>query len=113
MKKTLLISIFALFCFGLFAHSASRLQLSVDMSKKWGNTLEVKVIHSGGSSHYINKIVVVLNEKEILNHKLFAQTSDKSQRVYYTIPSLKKGDKLYVEATCNKGGTKVSETVVK
>lgn len=83
-----------------FSHPASKVILSVE-----GNILHVTVQHNVGNpqTHYINKIIVTLNEKKIITQLFFLQT-DNTQKVSYIIPSLKSGDTITVEASCNRGG---------
>lgn len=83
-----------------FSHPASKVILSVE-----GNILHVTVQHNVGNpqTHYINEVTVTLNGKKIITQLFFLQT-DNTQKVSYTIPSLKSGDTITVEASCNRGG---------
>jgi len=85
-----------------FSHSASKVMLSVE-----GNILQVTVQHNVGNpqTHYINEITVALNGKKIITQLFFLQTEN-TQKVSYTIPSLKLGDTITVEASCSRGGNR-------
>lgn len=85
-----------------FSHPASKVILSVE-----GNILHITIQHnvSNPQTHYINEITVTLNGKKIITQLLFLQT-DNTQKVSYTIPSLKSGDTITVLAHCNKGGNR-------
>ena len=88
------------------SHPASKVTLSVE-----GKVLNVSVNHSvdNPENHYIDEIIVLLNDKEIIKQIFFIQT-DNLQKVTYTIPSLKAGDKITVKTNCRRGG-KRSETI--
>lgn len=92
-----------------FSHPASKVILSVE-----GNILHVTVQHNVGNpqTHYINKIIVTLNEKKIITQLFFLQT-DNTQKASYTIPSLKSGDTITVEASCSRVGIRKGTIVVK
>ena len=93
----------------VFSHPASKVILSVE-----GNILQVTVQHNVGNpqTHYIKEIIVTLNEKNIITQLFFLQT-DNTQKVSYTIPSLKSGDTITVEANCNRGGNRKGIITVK
>lgn len=113
MKKNRIILFLLIMCLFLttqaFSHPASKVILSVE-----GNVLHVTVQHNVGNpqTHYINKIIVTLNEKEIITQLFFLQT-DNTQKVSYTIPSLKSGDTITVEASCSRVGIRKGTIVVK
>jgi len=92
-----------------FSHPASKVILSVE-----GNILHVTVQHNVGNpqTHYINEIIVTLDGKKIITQLFFLQT-DNTQKVSYTIPSLKSGDTITVEASCNRGGIRKGAITVK
>jgi len=83
-----------------FSHPASKVILSVE-----GKVLQVTVNHnvSNPENHYTEEILVILNDKEIIRQIFFIQTGD-MQKVSYTIPSLKPGDKITVNTNCSRGG---------
>lgn len=90
-----------------FSHPASKVILSIE-----GKQVHITVNHNVGNSenHYINEVLVFLNDKEIIKQIFFMQTNN-MQKVSYTIPSLKPGDKVTVKTNCSKGG-KRSGTII-
>jgi len=111
-KIIILISLFIICIFltiPAFSHPASNVTLVVD-----GTILIVTVQHnvSNPRTHYIKEIIVTLNEKNIITQLFFLQT-DNTQKVSYTIPSLKSGDTITVEANCNRGGNRKGIITVK
>ena len=85
-----------------FSHPAGKVTLLVE-----GKVLHVTVNHnvSNSENHFINEILVFLNDKEIIKQIFFMQTGD-MQKVSYTIPSLKAGDKVTVKTNCSRGGNR-------
>jgi len=106
VKKNIIFLFLLIMCLFLptqaFSHPASKVILSVE-----GNILQVTVQHNVGNpqTHYINEITVTLNGKKIITQLFFLQT-DNTQKVSYTIPSLKSGDTITVLAHCNRGGNR-------
>jgi desulfoferrodoxin (superoxide reductase-like protein) len=68
---------------------------------------------SNPESHYINKVDIVLNGKEIIEHEISRQDNNTSQAVSYLIPDAKTGDKLSLEAYCSISGELRKEIEVK
>ncbi|HOO77543.1 MAG TPA: hypothetical protein PK636_07125 [bacterium] len=85
---------------------------SIELSVK-GKVLEVTVDHpvSDPGSHYIDQILVKRNGKGVVR-QFFATQSGDEQKVAYTIPSLKSGDVIQVQATCCRGGELVQSLTV-
>ena len=111
-KIIILISLFIICIFltiPAFSHPASNVTLVVD-----GTILIVTVQHNVANpeTHYIKEIIVILNGKEIIKQLFFLQIEN-SQKVSYTIPSLKSGDTITVEASCNRGGIRKGTVTVK
>ena len=113
VKKNIIFLFLLIMCLFLptqaFSHPASKVILSVE-----GNILQVIVQHNVGNpqTHYINEIIVTLDGKKIITQLFFLQT-DNTQKVSYTIPSLKSGDTITVEASCNRGGIRKGAITVK
>jgi len=84
----------------LYAHQPSRITLQVN-----GIQLLVVVAHevSDPNVHYIDQILVSLNGKPIIRQFFSTQTGNE-QKVTYTIPGLKSGDNIEVQANCARGG---------
>jgi len=95
-----LVILFLIFSSQAFTHPASKVTLLVE-----GKVLYVTVNHnvSNPENHYTEEILVFLNDKEIIRQMFFIQTGD-IQKVSYTIPSLKAGDKITVKTNCSRGG---------
>ena len=113
VKKNIIFLFLLIMCLFLptqaFSHPASKVILSME-----GNILHVTVQHNVGNpqTHYINEIIVTLDGKKIITQLFFLQT-DNTQKVSYTIPSLKSGDTITVEASCNRGGIRKGAITVK
>lgn len=104
MKKLVCFAIvFFLGMSALYAHPPSDIKISFDPSVK---LLEADIVHntSNPTKHYINKIDVALNGKEIIEHSISRQDNNQSQTVRYYIPDAKDGDKLSVEGYCSVSG---------
>jgi len=71
-------------------------------------SLTVNVSHMVGkiTKHYINKIVVELNDEEIITQKFNVQSSEAKQEASYIIPGAQVGDTFSVTAYCNISGKK-------
>ncbi len=104
-----LVILFLIFSMQGFSHPASKITLSTE-----GTVLHITVNHDVGSSenHYINEILVFLNEKEIIR-QIFSIQTNNTQEVSYTIPSLKPGDEITVSANCSRGGRRSGKIIVK
>ncbi|MEN3189287.1 MAG: hypothetical protein ABDK94_10995, partial [Atribacterota bacterium] len=55
-------------------------------------------------NHYIDKVVVSLNGKEVITQFLSSQYSPQEQVVLYQLIDAKKGDTIEVYAKCSKFG---------
>jgi hypothetical protein len=109
MKKVSILFAIFVFCISAFSHSASKVEVAFDNETK---ILTVSFAHSVGDNekHFIHKVVVEVNEEEIINQKISKQESDKGGELQYKIIDLKSGDKVKVITKCNKNGTK-SKTI--
>ena len=95
-----LVILFLMLSTQAFSHPASKVTLLVE-----GKELHITVNHnvSNPENHYTEEILVFLNDKEIIRQIFFMQTGN-MQKVSYTIPSLKPGDKVTAKTNCSKGG---------
>ena len=86
-----------------YAHPPSDIKISFDASTK---ILKAVMLHNVSNSlnHYIKKVDIGLNGKEIIEHEISRQDDNMSQTVTYLIPDVKKGDILSVEAYCSISG---------
>lgn len=85
------------------AHPPSDIKIQFDPATK---TLTAIITHrvSNTNSHYISKVDIGLNGKEIQMLPFTKQETKKSQTVKIVLPQVKKGDTLSVEGYCNLSG---------
>jgi len=86
-----------------YAHPPSDIKISFEPKTK---TLYAIIIHdvSNPADHFIKKVDVGLNGKEIIEHIISRQDNNNSQTVSYLIPDVKSGDVLSVEGYCSISG---------
>lgn len=113
MKKCILILSFL--CFTLsaqaLAHPPSDIRITFDPSSK---ILTAVIVHgtSNPRGHYIKKVDVGLNAKEIIEQSISRQDNNQTQAVSYLIPDAKSGDRLSVEGYCSISGTLKKEITI-
>ncbi|MCF7920024.1 MAG: hypothetical protein K9N06_08940 [Candidatus Cloacimonetes bacterium] len=98
--------LFMLALFSLIsAHPASQINAEFVYAD---SSLKVEYFHAvhDPASHYISDVIINLNGKEIINHKLSLQESDEGGKLAYRIPDAKPGDIIEIKTSCNKLGTK-------
>ncbi len=105
MKKMLLFGFFAFFVLSTvaYAHPPSDIKITFDPQTK---ILNAVIIHnvSNPSAHYIKKVDVVLNGKEIIEQSISRQDNFNTQTVSYLIPDAKEADLFSVEGYCSISG---------
>lgn len=86
-----------------YAHPPSDIKITFEPSTK---LLKAVIVHnvSNTLNHFIIKVDVGLNGKEILTQKISQQDTNEQQTVVYRIPDAKEGDVLSVEAYCSISG---------
>lgn len=86
-----------------YAHPPSDIKISFDPATKM---LHAVIIHntSNPESHYIKKVDVSLNGKEIIGQEISKQDNNESQTVHYLIPDARQGDVISVEGYCSISG---------
>ena len=89
--------------FNAYAHPPSEIKITFDPATK---ILQAVITHnvSNPLNHYIKKVDVGLNGKEIIAHTLSKQDNNESQAVSYLIPDAKEGDTISVEGYCSISG---------
>ncbi|MBF0522582.1 MAG: hypothetical protein HQL24_05945 [Candidatus Omnitrophica bacterium] len=114
MKKMFMV--FALLIFmaaasTAYAHPPSDIKITFNPSTK---ILTAAIIHntSNPSKHYINKVDVGLNGKDIITQMISKEDNNASQTVSYLIPDAKAGDILSVEGHCSISGALKKEISV-
>jgi desulfoferrodoxin (superoxide reductase-like protein) len=67
-----------------------------------GSELGVFVVHPSQNTakHFIKTITISLNEEEVVNQSFSGQDKD-GQRASFSLPGLKKGDKIKILAECS------------
>jgi hypothetical protein len=112
-KKAALLLICMVLCGAGFAyaHPPQDIIISFDPATK---ILKAVIVHnvSNPESHYIIKVDIGLNAKEIIEHSLSRQDNFASQTVQYLIPDAKNGDRLSVEGYCSISGKLKKEITV-
>ena len=113
MRKVLMLVLsFAVITSTAYAHPPSDIQITFNPQ-----TQEVKAIifHqvSDMNKHYIKKVDIGINDKEIVELKFSKQDNLVTQSVIYKIPEAKAGDRLSVEAYCSLSGKLEKEIKVK
>jgi hypothetical protein len=94
-----------------YAHPPSDIKISFEPSTK---VVKAVIIHNVSNvlNHYISKVDVGLNGKEIIEQSISRQDNNDSQTVSYFIPDLKAGDEISVEGYCSISGTLKKKIVV-
>ena len=89
----------------LMAHPPSKIILEFNAET---SILKIEMPHAVKeiSEHFINKVEVKINGKEILKQEFLTQQDPEKQTVLYQIHDAKSGDKLEVTAHCNVFGKK-------
>lgn len=85
------------------AHPPVKIVLDFDQET---SILKVAVLHEvkDAVKHFVEKIEVKLNDKEILNQEFLSQLDKENQTAMYVIHDAKSGDRLEVSAYCNVFG---------
>ena len=106
-----LICLFAMFSRS-YEHPPQYIKLTFDAKTK---ELEAVIKHFVGNAtnHYIKKVDVGLNGKEVIEHQISKQDNPETQTVVYLIPDAKPGDTLSVGAYCSLFGKLEKEIKVK
>lgn len=86
-----------------YAHPPQDIIINYDPVKK---VLKAVIIHnvSDPAKHYIKKVDVAINGKEVIEHRISRQDNFDNQTVSYVMPDAAWGDVLSVEAYCSMSG---------
>jgi hypothetical protein len=113
MKKTALLVLVIIFAAAsiAYAHPPSDIKITFDAGTKM---LHAVIMHdvSNPLNHYIKKVDVALNGKEVIEHSISRQDNNDTQAVIYLIPDVKDGDVVSVEAYCSISGKLKKEITV-
>ncbi len=85
------------------AHPPSDIKITYNPKTK---ILTAVIAHkvSDVKKHFINKVDVGLNGREVISHAISKQDNKANQTVSYLMPDASPGDVLSVEAYCNLSG---------
>lgn len=104
-RIVLLLGLFSFFVFNAvaYAHPPSDIKITFDSKTKM---LSAVIVHdvSNPSKHYIKKVDVALNGKEIIEQSISKQDNLNSQQVSFFLPDAKVGDVISVEGYCSISG---------
>lgn len=112
MKKISAVLILMLaVCSLAYAHPPSDIVISYDNVT---HILKAVIYHnvSNTANHYIKKVDIGKNNKEIIEHSISQQDNNLTQTVSYLIPDVKAGDSLSVEAYCSISGKLKKDIIV-
>lgn len=86
-----------------YAHPPSDIKITFDRETR---ILQAVIFHNTSDpvNHYIKKVDVGLNGKEIIDHEISREDNNETQTVSYLIPDAKEGDVLSVEGYCSISG---------
>ncbi|MCX5713714.1 MAG: hypothetical protein NT033_02670 [Candidatus Omnitrophica bacterium] len=112
MKKIIFILIFLAVGATAYAHPPRDIKITFDPATKM---LHAVIYHdvSNTINHYIKKVDVSLNGKEIIEQTISHQDNNNTQDVDYLIPDAKEGDTLAVEGHCSISGKLEKQITVK
>lgn len=112
-KTPLLIALSLIFALSstAYAHPPSEIKLSFDPATK---ILTAVITHRVANplNHYIKKVDVAWNGKEIIEQKISRQDNFATQAVSYLVPDAQSGDTLSVEGYCSISGKLAKEIIV-
>ncbi|MFA6378772.1 MAG: hypothetical protein WCX16_03210, partial [Candidatus Omnitrophota bacterium] len=96
----------------VYAHPPSDIEITFDPKTK---VVTAVIVHntSNPTSHYIKKVDVGLNGKEIIEDVISNQDNNKAQTVSYLVADVKDGDVVSMEGYCNISGKLKKEIIIK
>jgi hypothetical protein len=103
IASLLLIGFFVAICSMAWAHPPQDIKISYDATTK---ILTAVILHNvnNPANHYIAKVDVGRNGREIIEHEISRQDNNSTQTVAYLIPDAAPGDILSVEGYCSISG---------
>lgn len=115
MKKIAILAAFLVFfavASTAYAHPPYDIKITFDQNRK---QVTAVIMHnvSNPLEHYIKKVDVGLNGKEIIEHSVSRQDNFDNQTVSYLIPDVKDGDIISVEGHCSISGKLKKEIAVR
>lgn len=111
MKRLIILSL-VIFFSSSFSHPPSNIEINYDIKTK---ELTISINHTvrDVKDHYIDKIILLLNDKKIIEQNSTIQIDNSKQIYKYIIPDLKLNDRITITAKCNKFGTLKRDFVIK
>jgi len=96
----------------VYAHPPKDIEIFYDPATK---ILIAIIMHdtSNPLGHYIKKVDVGLNDREIIQQMISKQDNNNSQKISYYIPDAKAGDRISVEGYCSISGKLQKQITVK
>ena len=115
MRKITFFTLFFIFLAAVsaaYAHPPSDIKITFDPATK---VLTAVIVHNTSNplKHYIKKVDVGINGKEIIEHSISREDNNESQTVSYLIPDVNDGDVVSVEGYCSISGKLTKEITVK
>lgn len=115
MRRTLAVIVFMsvlIVASVAYAHPPSNIEITFDQKTK---VLTAVIVHntSNPNKHYISKVDVGINGKEIIEQIISKEDNNQEQTVSYLISDVKDGDVLSVEGYCSISGKLKKEIKIK
>ncbi|EKD25768.1 MAG: hypothetical protein ACD_79C01522G0005 [uncultured bacterium] len=108
--KALIVFLMLIFsyCSAVNAHPAHKIEAEIKE-----NAIDIKVLHpvSNPTKHYIDEIVISLNNKVVFT-QTFTSQKNNQQLFSFNFEKLNKGDKILINTHCNIFGRKKKEFTV-
>lgn len=105
MNKIIVIAILSLLAISLFAHPASDVKMKYDAKAKL-LTVDFKHSVKSATDHYIDKVSIILDGKEVITQVLSQQDSKTGGSLVYKLSGIKAGSEVEAITNCNKTGKK-------
>ena len=104
MAIVLVVCACAAFTSSAWAHPPVDIAISFDPGTKMVKAVITHPV-ANPKDHYIRKVDVSLNGKEVIEHVISRQDNNDTQTVAYLLPDVKEGDTIGVEGYCNQFGS--------
>jgi len=113
MKRAIAIALLftVVLCSAAFAHPPKDIKITFNLESK---EVTAVIIHpvSNPEKHYIKKVNIAINGKEVFENTLTRQDNNNDQTVIYALADMKAGDMISVEGYCNLSGKLLKEIKV-
>lgn len=108
---SILVFFVVFYCIEAYAHPPADIKLEYNSQSR---ILSVVITHpvNNTESHFIKKIDVSVNGKEVITHILKRQDTNATQLAVYMIPDADAGDAISIEAYCSISGKLKKEVKV-